>query len=91
MTTDDIMKLAVQYRTEWAAYMWNGGGLPAGERMDAANTALRTAIESLVEERDRLREALDVIASWSEGDEVNSGFDEPESARTARAALEGKK
>lgn len=45
---------------------------------------------SVIEENKRLREALNDIASWSEGSEVNSRFDEPGSAEIARKALEGK-
>ena len=33
------------------------------------------------------REALDKIASWGEGKDVNSSFDEPVSAKIARTAL----
>ena len=35
----------------------------------------------------KLREALDKIASWNEGDEVDGSFDEPGSAAIAREAL----
>lgn len=46
------------------------------ERAERAESALEVA-----------REALDAIASWGEGPEVDGGFDEPWSAREARAAL----
>ena len=38
----------------------------------------------------RYENALNEIASWREGPEVTGTFDEPNSARIARAALEGK-
>jgi predicted aldo/keto reductase-like oxidoreductase len=39
-------------------------------------------------ERDRLRAALERIASWEEGPEVTAKFDCPSCARIARAALD---
>ena len=39
------------------------------------------------EEADRMRAALNDIASWDEGPVVDSSFDEPWSTRIARAAL----
>lgn len=44
-------------------------------------------LASLKRERDELREALNQIASWTEGDTVNGSFDEPNSAAVARAVL----
>ena len=41
----------------------------------------------LERERDAAVEALNKIASWREGDEVNGSFDEPNSAEIARVAL----
>jgi hypothetical protein len=48
---------------------------------------MRKLVELAAAREERLRKALDRIASWSEGDEVTGSFDEPCSARTARAAL----
>ena len=45
---------------------------------------------ALLAENERMREALNSIASWDEGSDVNSSFDEPGSAAEARAALAGK-
>ena len=39
----------------------------------------------------RMQKALNDIASWSEGETVNSSFDEPHSAEIARKALENTK
>lgn len=44
-------------------------------------------IEQIEHQRDEFQNALDLIASWVEGDEVSSSFDEPHSAKIARAAL----
>ena len=59
------------------------------DRRDAAD-----AIAQLRAERDEARareqvlvDALDEIASWPEGPEVNGTFDSPHDARTARDAL----
>jgi len=41
----------------------------------------------LVADRERLREALNRIASWPEGETVSGSFDEPGSAQIARDAL----
>ena len=41
----------------------------------------------LERERDAAVEALNRIASWGEGSEVDSSFDEPASASEARATL----
>jgi hypothetical protein len=49
--------------------------------VDAAVVARLTA------ERDKFAAALNQIASWSEGANVTGSFDEPHSARIARAAL----
>ena len=46
----------------------------------AENTQLRA-------ENNKLREALNRIASWNEGPEVTGSFDEPCSAEIARQAL----
>jgi hypothetical protein len=40
-----------------------------------------------IRERDRYREALDLIASWREGETVTNAFDEPGAAIVAREAL----
>lgn len=56
----------------------------------AALTTLRAgqpATGSEVVDHRPLVEALDKIASWSEGDEVSSRFDEPYAAKIAREAL----
>ena len=47
----------------------------------------RADVPALVSEVERLREALNDIASWKEGPEVDGRFDEPASARRAREAL----
>lgn len=52
-----------------------------------AITRLRAENKELRAEVERLRAALNEIASWREGPVVNGGFDEPGSARTARVAL----
>lgn len=54
--------------------------LVEAQRAIAERDSLRAKVE-------RLRSALTIIASWDEGPEVNSGFDEPESAKVAREAL----
>jgi hypothetical protein len=41
------------------------------------------------EEASRLRAVLNVLASWGEGNEVTSSFDEPHAAKMARRALAG--
>lgn len=46
------------------------------------------AMGKLREENERYQKALDQIASWQEGDTVRGNFDDPSSARIARAALE---
>lgn len=47
----------------------------------------RSALRELIADRDLLLNAVDLIASWSEGDEVGGHFDEPASAELARKAL----
>lgn len=42
---------------------------------------------TLLEQAEKLADALDDIAAWHDGDEVDSGFDEPCSATIAREAL----
>jgi hypothetical protein len=69
MTTDEIMKLAVTYRSEYAAFLV-GDELTAA-RMDAAHAALRTAVDALVAERDALREALKDIAIFGTRHDTN--------------------
>ena len=52
--------------------------------------ALHNAFPAILAELERGRRyetALNLIASWREGDLVTSSFDEPHSARCARAAL----
>jgi hypothetical protein len=46
------------------------------------------ALERLEAENQRLRGALNSIASWGEGETVDSSFDEPYSAQIARAAID---
>jgi hypothetical protein len=46
-------------------------------------------VNKLARKCERYKEALDVIASWREGDIVNTSFDEPGSATIARQALSG--
>ena len=48
---------------------------------------LQGVCKELRAEIERLRMALTFIASFREGPVVNSSFDEPESAKIARAAL----
>jgi hypothetical protein len=50
----------------------------------------RARIKQLEAEVERLREVLNYIASWGDGQVVNSSFDEPDSAKVARKALEQK-
>ena len=52
---------------------------------------MSSELDRLRKETAALREALNKIASWAEGDEVNGSFDEPVSAKIARAALQGAK
>ena len=49
----------------------------------------RKVVAALRAERDKLKAALEEIASWREGEVVTSLFDEPGSAETARQALRG--
>ena len=49
--------------------------------------AAEARLSEVEAERDRLKAALDQIASWMEGPVVNGTFDEPWSAKIARAAL----
>lgn len=49
--------------------------------------ALNDHADALRAELDRLRAALNEIASWNEGPEVSSSFDEPHAAKVAREAL----
>jgi hypothetical protein len=58
--------------------------LPAGS-IDPAEAA--DEIDRLTGQITRLRAALEEIASWDEGPTVNGTFDEPYSAKIARAAL----
>ena len=46
-----------------------------------------SAADATVDENCRFREALNIIASWDEGAEVSSRFDEPGSAKLAREVL----
>ena len=57
----------------------------------AINAMEAPELDRLRKETAALREALNKIASWAEGDEVNGSFDEPVSAKIARAALQGAK
>lgn len=84
VTAGEVMQLAVQF-SDACFRANNHHGHDQSEYL-----ALRVAVSALVAERDAMKAALNVIASWNEGDEVGSGFDEPWSAKTARAALEGK-
>jgi len=45
--------------------------------------------DALKADNERMREALNIIASWREGPRVTSSFDEPGSAEIARQALKG--
>lgn len=49
--------------------------------------ALRNHFAALMERHERMRAALDKIASWGDGPVVNGGFDNPADAAIARAAL----
>lgn len=60
------------------------GGMKRYEEMAAMASA---EIADLTAEIERLRAALNEIASWREGPVVTGAFDEPHSAMTARAAL----
>lgn len=55
-----------------------------------ARTIVRLREQLIQKDREieRLRKALNRIASWEEGDTVRGNFDEPNAARIARAALE---
>ena len=53
----------------------------------AVHAELRDERDGLKEDNERLREALNRIASWREGPRVTSSFDEPGSAEIARQAL----
>jgi chromosome segregation ATPase len=57
------------------------------DRLKAEVDRLRGWFADRDAELARLREALEEIASWNEGDVVTGKFDEPASAATARAAL----
>lgn len=48
---------------------------------------LRAELAAAMAREAKLRDTLNGIASWREGDEVTSGFDEPHSALAARDAL----
>jgi hypothetical protein len=54
---------------------------------DQSTTQYCAEAARLVEENERLRATLERIASWDEGSTVNGTFDEPYSAKIARAAL----
>lgn len=68
----------------WDAYDKN---VLSSTRGEAA--ALRAKLAAAEAKIARLTAALNEIASWSEGPEVNGSFDEPGSARIAREALAG--
>jgi hypothetical protein len=44
-------------------------------------------LAAVMAERDALKAALEVIASWNEGPEVTGGFDEPCATNIARSTL----
>lgn len=52
----------------------------AWDAVDEEGKKLRSALKAA-------KEALNIIANWGEGPQVNGGFDEPHAARTARHAL----
>lgn len=52
-------------------------------------TKLKDERDALKADNERMREALNIIASWREGPRVTSSFDEPGSAEIARQALQG--
>lgn len=57
-------------------------------QMDADTLAsVKAERDAALAENERLRAALNSIASWGEGPEVTSMFDEPGSAQAARDAL----
>jgi hypothetical protein len=62
--------------------------LGSRESIMAAATTLCNNLERAERLIAKYHEALTRIASYKEGPEVNSSFDEPESAKIARAALE---
>lgn len=57
------------------------------EKMHAEVSAAYGMAIRKQEEIERLREALNVIASWNEGETVTGSFDEPGAAQCARDAL----
>jgi len=65
----------------WTTVIRQSDALAAVAQRDAKREA------ELIADRERLREALNRIASWPEGETVSGSFDEPGSAQIARDAL----
>lgn len=61
------------------------------EQISGANgvSLYATDLRALLADLDAMREALNQIAAWHEGDEVTLSFDEPHAAAIARNALSG--
>lgn len=60
------------------------------DKLNRLSERLRTELAAKMDEVERLRTALNKIASWGEGKEVSGRFDSPYEARIAREALKPK-
>ncbi len=74
---------------EYACGSWlNRGNNDALVQSDLCRRReLERQVASLEAERDRLRTALNHLASWGEGERVNGTFDAPDVAQYARDVL----
>ena len=72
------------FESDVGNWVWHSDALAAIEQKNKR-------IAELEAERDALKAALVQIAAYAEGPVVNSGFDEPAAAQTARNALDAAK
>lgn len=66
---------------------WPRCGVGNDERIPPCGTCIACERDALAKQNATLRAALNRLASWPEGETVNSGFDSPVAAAIARAAL----
>jgi hypothetical protein len=81
MAIDDLVRRNAELRDELTA------ARAVVDELNGSETYLMDLLEAVEYERDAYRDALNEVAAWYDGPEVNGGFDEPASAAVARETL----